>query len=136
MGSIGDCYDSAMIESFWGRMQTELLNCRKWRARLELANTIFENLDLSQPPARPLRARHAHPNRIRAAPQQDQARSMSSQSSIPTPGNPGHISLIPGRTQSHACTAEVLRGEPVHSSPGSGRRCGTGHMMLPFLLTG
>jgi transposase InsO family protein len=26
MGSIGDCYDNAMIESFWGRMQTELLN--------------------------------------------------------------------------------------------------------------
>ncbi|MDT5139864.1 MAG: hypothetical protein QOD58_4126, partial [Mycobacterium sp.] len=23
MGSIGDCYDNAMIESFWGRMQTE-----------------------------------------------------------------------------------------------------------------
>jgi putative transposase len=30
MGSIGDCYDNAMIESFWGRMQTELLNRRKW----------------------------------------------------------------------------------------------------------
>ncbi len=24
MGSIGDCYDNAVIESFWGRMQTEL----------------------------------------------------------------------------------------------------------------
>jgi putative transposase len=29
MGSIGDCYDNAVIESFWGRVQTELLNrCR------------------------------------------------------------------------------------------------------------
>jgi putative transposase len=26
MGSIGDCYDNAMIKSFWGRVQTELLN--------------------------------------------------------------------------------------------------------------
>jgi transposase InsO family protein len=26
MGSIGDCYDNAMIDSFWGRMQTKLLN--------------------------------------------------------------------------------------------------------------
>ena len=26
MGSIGDCYDNAVIESFWGRMQTELLD--------------------------------------------------------------------------------------------------------------
>ncbi|GAA2146888.1 hypothetical protein GCM10009727_48570 [Actinomadura napierensis] len=26
MGSIGDCFDNAVIESFWGRMQVELLN--------------------------------------------------------------------------------------------------------------
>ena len=25
MGSVGDCYDNAVIESFWGRVQTELL---------------------------------------------------------------------------------------------------------------
>ncbi len=46
MGTIGDCYDNAMIESFWGRMQTELLNRRKWRTRLELANAIFEYLEI------------------------------------------------------------------------------------------
>jgi transposase InsO family protein len=28
MGSIGDRRDNGMIESFWGRMRTELLNCR------------------------------------------------------------------------------------------------------------
>ena len=26
MGAIGDAYDHAVIESFWGRMQTELLD--------------------------------------------------------------------------------------------------------------
>lgn len=26
MGTVGDAYDNAVIESFWGRMQTELLN--------------------------------------------------------------------------------------------------------------
>src|SRR5665213_1548547 len=46
MGSIGDCYDNAMIESFWGRMQVELLNRRRWRTRLELANAIFEYLEI------------------------------------------------------------------------------------------
>ncbi|MGW1024210.1 integrase core domain-containing protein [Streptomyces sp. NPDC002577] len=46
MGTIGDCYDNAMIESFWGRMQTELLNRRRWRTRLELANAIFEYLEI------------------------------------------------------------------------------------------
>jgi putative transposase len=35
-----------MIESFWGRMQTELFNRRKWRTRLELANAIFEYLKI------------------------------------------------------------------------------------------
>jgi transposase InsO family protein len=46
MGSIGDCYDNAMIESFWSRMQVELLNRRKWRTRVELANAIFEYLEV------------------------------------------------------------------------------------------
>jgi transposase InsO family protein len=46
MGSIGDCYDNAMIESFWSRMQTELLDRQRWRTRLELANAIFEYLEI------------------------------------------------------------------------------------------
>ncbi|GAA1983440.1 hypothetical protein GCM10009718_20900 [Isoptericola halotolerans] len=46
MGSIGDCYDNAVIESFWSRMQVELLNRRGWRTRLELANAIFEYLEI------------------------------------------------------------------------------------------
>lgn len=46
MGSIGDCYDNAVIESFLGRMQTELLNRKRWKTRIELANAIFEYLEL------------------------------------------------------------------------------------------
>lgn len=46
MGSIGDCFDNSMIESFWGRMQTELLNRRRWKTRIELANAIFEYLEI------------------------------------------------------------------------------------------
>jgi putative transposase len=30
MGTIGDAYDNAVIESFWGRMQTELLDRQRW----------------------------------------------------------------------------------------------------------
>lgn len=33
MGSIGDCYDKSMIESFWSRMQVELLDRKKWNTR-------------------------------------------------------------------------------------------------------
>ena len=46
MGSIGDCYDNAVIESFWSRMQVELLNRHRWRTRLELANAMFEYLEI------------------------------------------------------------------------------------------
>ncbi len=46
MGSIGDCYDNAMIESFWGRVQTELLDRQRWRTRIEWANALFEYLEV------------------------------------------------------------------------------------------
>ena len=46
MGSISDCYDNAMIESFWSRMQVELLDRKRWMTRTELANAIFEYLEI------------------------------------------------------------------------------------------
>jgi len=44
MGSKGDCYDNAMIESFRSRMQVELPDRQRWRTRIELASAIFEYL--------------------------------------------------------------------------------------------
>ncbi|MQA15597.1 MAG: transposase [Pseudonocardiaceae bacterium] len=41
MGSVGDCYDNSMMESFWGTMQLELLDSKEWNTRNELANAIF-----------------------------------------------------------------------------------------------
>jgi putative transposase len=46
MGTIGDAYDNAVIESFWARMQTELLDRQRWTTRIELANAIFEYLEI------------------------------------------------------------------------------------------
>jgi putative transposase len=46
MGAVGVCYDNAMIESFWSRMQVELLDRRRWRTRVELANAIFEYIEI------------------------------------------------------------------------------------------
>jgi putative transposase len=42
MGTVGDCYDNAMMESFWGTLQLELLDSKTWQTRDELANAIFE----------------------------------------------------------------------------------------------
>ena len=45
-GSVGDGLDNAMMESFWSSMQIELLNRRKWKTRLELANAIFDYIEI------------------------------------------------------------------------------------------
>jgi transposase InsO family protein len=45
LGTIGDCYDNAMIESFWGRMQVELLNRQKWSSIVELSTAMVDYID-------------------------------------------------------------------------------------------
>jgi putative transposase len=52
MGSVGDCYDNAMMESFWGTMQMELLDSRSWETRDQLANAIFEWIECWYNPKR------------------------------------------------------------------------------------
>ncbi|MET9031164.1 integrase core domain-containing protein [Nocardia sp. NPDC004168] len=44
-GTVGDCFDNAAMESFWGRMQTELLNSRKWSTTLELTIAMADWID-------------------------------------------------------------------------------------------
>jgi len=46
LGTIGDCYDNAMIESFWARIQTELLDWKKWTTILELSTEIADYIGL------------------------------------------------------------------------------------------
>lgn len=46
MGAIGSPYDNAMVESFWGRLQVELLNRRGWKTRIELATAIHDYIEL------------------------------------------------------------------------------------------
>ena len=45
-GSVGDAFDSAMMESFWSSMQNELLDRKHWKTRLELANAIFDYIEV------------------------------------------------------------------------------------------
>jgi putative transposase len=51
MGSIGDCYDNSMMESFFGTMQLELLDRKTWATRQELASAIFEWIEAWYNPA-------------------------------------------------------------------------------------
>lgn len=52
MGTVGDCYDNSMMESFWGTMQLELLDRQAWPSRAELANAIFEWIECWYNPQR------------------------------------------------------------------------------------
>lgn len=45
-GTVGDGPGNAMMESFWSSMQIELLNRKRWKTRTELANTIFEYIEI------------------------------------------------------------------------------------------
>lgn len=46
MGAVGTAADNAMMESFWGRMQVELFNRRRWKTRIELASAIHDYIEL------------------------------------------------------------------------------------------
>jgi putative transposase len=52
MGTVGDCYDNSMMESFWGTMQLELLDTKQWQTRDELATAIFEWIECWYNPKR------------------------------------------------------------------------------------
>jgi putative transposase len=42
LGTIGDAFDYGAVESVRARMQTELLDTRKWATRVELSTAIFD----------------------------------------------------------------------------------------------
>jgi transposase InsO family protein len=42
MGTVGDCFDNAPMESFWGSMQIELLNRKTWMTYVELATAMAD----------------------------------------------------------------------------------------------
>jgi transposase InsO family protein len=52
MGTIGDCYDNAPMESFWGSMQIELLNRQRWITIVELSAAMADYIENFYNPAR------------------------------------------------------------------------------------
>ena len=45
MGTVGDAFDNALIEAFWARLQTELLDRKRWKTRIELSTALFDYLE-------------------------------------------------------------------------------------------
>ena len=52
MGRVGSAYDNAMMESFFGTLQRELLDRKSWTTRNELASAIFEWIEAWYNPRR------------------------------------------------------------------------------------
>jgi len=52
MGSIGDCFDNSVAESFFGTLQLELLDEHRWATRQQLALAIFEWIEAWYNPRR------------------------------------------------------------------------------------
>ena len=52
MGSIGDCYDNSVVESFFGTLQLELLDEHRWDNRQQLAPAVFEWIEAWYNPRR------------------------------------------------------------------------------------
>jgi putative transposase len=52
MGTIGDAYDNSVAEALFSSLQRELLDQHHWQTRHELAQTIFEWIEIWHNPRR------------------------------------------------------------------------------------
>jgi putative transposase len=52
MGSIGDCFDNSVAESFFGTLQMELLDEHRWATREQLALAVFDWIEARYKPRR------------------------------------------------------------------------------------
>ena len=46
MGSIGDCYDNAMAESFFATLETELIDRSDWATGAEAKAAVFDYIEV------------------------------------------------------------------------------------------
>jgi transposase InsO family protein len=46
MSRKGNCWDNAVVESFFGTLKNELVYRRRWRTRLELRHALFEYIEV------------------------------------------------------------------------------------------
>jgi putative transposase len=60
MGSVGDCFDNSVAESFFGTLQIELLDEHRWESRQHLALAVFEWIEAWYNPKR----RHSYCNML------------------------------------------------------------------------
>ena len=45
MGSVGDCFDNAMCESFFASLECELIDRSRWRTHTEARMAVFDYIE-------------------------------------------------------------------------------------------
>jgi hypothetical protein len=67
MGAVGAAGDNAMMESFWARLQVEVLNRQRWKTRIELATAIHDYIQFHNTRRRHSALGMRTPSEIKAA---------------------------------------------------------------------
>jgi putative transposase len=52
MGSVGDCYDNALAESFFATLECELVDRSRWRTHAEARMAVFDFIEAFYNPRR------------------------------------------------------------------------------------
>ena len=109
MGSIGDCFDNSLAESFFGTLQLELLDRHHWQTRDQLASAIFEYVEaLSRPPPPALLDRQPQPCGVRVPTHGHRRCGMITEADLS--GRPGQAHCDVTGPRGHAQAAVVREG--------------------------
>ncbi len=52
MGSVGDCYDNALCESFFATLETELIDRCRWATHSQARAAVFDYIEVFYNPSR------------------------------------------------------------------------------------
>ena len=52
MGSVGDCYDNSLCESFFATLETELIDRSRWATHTQARAAVFDYIEMFYNPKR------------------------------------------------------------------------------------
>lgn len=52
MSRTGNCYDNAMVESFWGKLKTEMVYHERFATKAQARAAVFEYIEMFYNPRR------------------------------------------------------------------------------------
>ena len=112
MGSVGDCFDNAMCESFFATLECELLSRRKFPTRAEAELAVFEYIEGWYNSHR----RHSALDYLSPAEFERQTEAVENAPSSPRPHHPGRWSAGMWKAASPR-PAPVTLPQPLENAP-------------------